>query len=238
MAASASNNDISNLLSDEVYDYGITKIDEDDIAEYGRTYCDEQWEKFKTFKGLLKNMALFIKGKLPDTPSHSGALLDRDPEYIARLLQLNSMNILTNDGQEWTQTITKDSVYMQREYVEFAYKPASTKVLNNIITALNNANLYYYAVSYNDCKVYQKPGIGKIDFSNPEFWLTRTLIKAKGEYENHTHVAEPRDMFSDYIQYYHYAKNFFPGTVFFMVWSKNWDEPDGYLMDEVIKSFS
>jgi hypothetical protein len=242
MAVSTSKDDNH---QEETYEYDIYQLDEDDIARYEITNCDKRWHKYKTFKGLLKNMALFIQGKIPDTPCHLGELLDNDPEYISRLLKLNSMNILTNSGQEYKHSITKNSIYMQREYLDFAYKPSKkqdargvAKQLSDILDALNKANVYYYAVSYDDCQVFQSPELGRIDFDNPEFWVTRTLNRYTKEYQNHTHISEPCDIIESYIYFNHFAKDIYTGTVFFEVWSKTWDEVDGYLMDEVIKCFS
>ena len=73
---------------------------------------DKRWFKYKTFKGLLTNNRLFITGEIPNTPEHNGKLQDTDPGYIERLLKLNSMGLLTTDGQGFMRVINKDKITM------------------------------------------------------------------------------------------------------------------------------
>lgn len=189
------------------YDYDIPDTLELDYNYEWLDDVSEKWNDSKNFAGLLKNMKLFIQGEIPDTPEHAGALQDKDPEYINRLLQLNAIGILTTNGQEFKQTITKDKIYMQREYINFTIKPISKESLESIITKFNDADLFYYAISYDDKKVYQTPSLGRIGFDNPEFWVTRTLQRRTNTYENHTHIVEPCDLLSNDMNFSYYAKD-------------------------------
>lgn len=199
---------------------------------------DKKWEDSQNFAGLLANMRLYIQGIIPDTPIQRGALQDTDPEYIQRLLQLNTMNILSTSGQEYKRNITKDKIYMQREYINFAFKPLSQHSLEYILSRFNNANLFYYAITFDDKKVYQSPDLGRIGFDNPEIWVSRTLQRKINTFENHTHIVEPSDLFTNEIEFSYYAGDFHSGTVFFQVWSRTWEEQEKFLLDIVIDCLS
>jgi hypothetical protein len=217
-----------------VYNYNIPEIL---VFNYNNKWIEginTKWNDSQNFIGLLLNVRLFINGMLQDTPEHRGELEDKDPEYIQRLLQLNAMGVLTTNGQEFKQIITRDKVYMQREYLNFAYKPVSKQALEYVINKFNNADLFYYAISYNDKKVYQTPYLDKIDFDNSEIWVSRTLQRKTNTFENHTHILEPCDLLYNDMYFNYYANDFYPGTVFFQVWSISWEEKEHYMIDQII----
>jgi hypothetical protein len=197
-----------------------------------------KWNDSCNFAGLLENMRLFIQGEITDTPVQRGRLQDYDPEYISRLLLLNSRGVLTTNGQEFKQTITKDKIYMQREYINFAYKPLTMQTLAHVLTRFNNANLFYYAITFNDKKVYQSPDLGRIGFDNPEIWVSRTLNRRQNMFENHTHIVDPSDLLLSDMEFSYYASDFYEGTVFFQVWNRDWQEKEHFLLDIVIDCLS
>jgi len=224
----------------EDFNYGIEnhqiyQYDIDDVS-----HVDKRWFKYKTFKGLLTNNRLFITGEIPNTPEHNGRLLDTDPGYIERLLKLNSMGLLTTDGQEFTRVIQKDKIKMQREYINFVYKiPKSYKNTNaklaEIIKRFNESDVFYYAIDYDSKKIYQSYGLGKIGFNNAEFWVTREQDRNTKEYKNNTHMAEPINELDTLYSYF--AKDFYKGAIFFAIWNRTWDDENKYLLDKIIECF-
>jgi len=218
-----------------IENHQILKYDIDDVS-----YVNKKWFKLKTFNGLLANNKLFITGVIPNTPEHNGKLQDIDPGYIERLLKVNSMRLLTTNGQEFKRVIQKDKIMMQREYINFVYKiPKSYKNTNaklaEIIKRVNESDVFYYAIDYDSKKIYQTPGLGIIDFDNPEFWLTRQQDRRTKEYENKTHIAEPIDELN--TRYSYFAKDFYKGAIFFAVWNRTWDDENKYLLDKIIECF-
>ena len=227
-------------IQDADFDYEIPVSKAKLCLDYDANWIKQvsaKWSRYDTFIGLLKNNAKFIKGRLPNTPSHMGALLDSDPKYISKLLELNKVGILSTDGQEFKQNITREYIFMQREYLTFAYKPNKNN-LADIISRCNTADFYYCAISYDDCKVYQTPGLGRLGFDNPEFWVTRTYLRHTDELENETHMAEPCDILQSNSTYAYFCKDFYPGTIFFQIWSKTWDESPTYLLDRILAAFT
>jgi hypothetical protein len=224
----------------EIFDYEIEnhEISVYDIEDV--TDIDKNWFKLKTFKGLLTNNRLFIKGEIPNTPEHYGRLQETDPGYIERLLKLNTIGLLTTNGQEFKRIIQKDKITMQREYINFVYKiPKYYKNINlklaELITRFNKCEVFYYAIDYDSKKLYQTPGLGRIDFDNHEFWVTRSQDRHTKEYINHTHIAQPIDSLD--TEYSYFARDFYKGSIFFQVWNKTWDDEDKYLLDKIIECF-
>lgn len=229
------------------YDYRIPKNMKIKYNKNWHSEVHESWKQCNTYLDLIKTMNRFIRGEIPNTPEHLGELQDYDPNYISKLLTLNEMGILSCDGQEFKQTITRNEIYMQREYIAFAYKlpsslldPSSKQHLEELLSKFNNADFYYYAVTFDEKQVYQTPGLGELDyFYNPECWLTRTINRIDNSVvDNHTHIPMPEDMLNGFGNFQFYAKDFYPGTVFFEVWAKTWDETPTYLLDRIIPIFN
>lgn len=206
--------------------------DEDWIA-----MVDSRWRKYKTYAGLLKNMAKFIIGKIPNTPVHLGAMQDTDPAYIQKLLDLNARDVLSINGQEYTHNIKRDEIYMQREYLDFALKLPKNRpqeYLQQLVANFNAGDFYYCAIEYDSKLVFQTPGLGRIDFDNPEFWVSRTLNRKEKTYSNQTHVLEPCDILNTFSDFNRYAKDLFPRGMFLQVWAKTWEEEPDYLLDRIL----
>lgn len=195
------------------------------------------WSRCNTFSKLLENMALFVNGELPNTPTHMGYLEDTNPEYITRLVHLNNIGVLTDNGQEFVYDVTTKYINMQREYLVFAYEIKPNQSLDSIIQKFDNSDLFYYAINYADKKVYQSSYLGYIGFNNPEFWLTRDYLIESKTFENHTHVAEPKHLLNCFENFQYYTNNFYDGKIFFHVWSRTWNYNKTYLADIVIQCF-
>jgi hypothetical protein len=102
------------------YDYNIPEELDIIYNEEWLDMVDSRWRKYKTFAGLLKNMAKFVKNEIPNTPIHMGAIQDTDPKYISKLLDLIACGVLPVGGQEFKRIIKKNEIYMQREYLDYA----------------------------------------------------------------------------------------------------------------------
>ncbi len=71
---------------------------------------DPRWYRASKFSDLIALNKEFIKGKLPVTPYHFGALEATDKKFIRKLVKLHNFGLLTHDGQ--------DSSCMYGEYIK------------------------------------------------------------------------------------------------------------------------
>lgn len=202
-------------------------------------YGDEidYWNSCKTFDDLRQVMLLFIQGKIYKTPMHFGPIVEKDPTYIQHLVKLNEIGAISFDGQEYLKTERVTTTFMQREYISFYYQLKPSQNLNDIITKLIEAKVYYVIFDFNTEKTYIEPSLGKLSFKNNEVWVTKTLNHNTGLFDNHTHMGvAPYDesalsVFSQYVQ------NLQENLLSFIVWSKTWNKPkDGkYLVENMVK---
>lgn len=226
------------------FDYNLYKPSE--IMNYDECWLnqvDESWNSCTSFNDLVKNNRAFINGNIPNTPTHLGSLEDTDTNYIQSLIKLSNMEILTICGQQYLRK-QLDSQYIlcQREHISLVYKPCDMLQLYDIIKKLNDSELFYYAI-YSSNKdtipmIYQTSKLDKIEFSNPEFWITRTLDVTKNTFENHTHVAEPVDIISEYSNYSYYVSDFYTNVACFEIWNPKWeDDTASSLLQTAINCF-
>ena len=203
---------------------------------------DEAWCESSSFNDLVKHNKEFIKGNIPNTPIHLGALEDTDPDYIQNLLKLTDIGVLTTCGQQYLQkTFPNNKIVYQREHISLVYKFENGETLYNILKKFNNTDVFYYSI-HSECYnkvplIYQTPKLQKIGFNNPEFWITKSLDVTTDTFTNNTHVCEPEDLISEHNNYSYYVKDFYNDTVFFELWNIQWNN-DSPLLPKVIQCFS
>ena len=197
------------------------------------------WNMCQSYEDIQHTMISFIKGEIYRTPTHMGALVEKEPQYIDKLIKLNTLGAITEGGQQFENTYTINECHMQREYLIFAYKLKINETLESILDKIKNSDFFYQALDYNNNTYYQSDEIGLIDFKNPEFWVTRTKDLKTNTYENHTHLVCPEDIPTIFEEYQNIVEDFYDNVIIFEVWSKNWERNENgiYLLDKVIQCF-
>lgn len=157
------------------------------------------WYNCETWDDLRMHMLKFLQGEYHMTPSHFGPLQEKDPLYKEKLIKLNSLGIISDNGQEFEQIKRINKIDMQREYLVFGFKINDQHHLETILDKFQKSDFYFQAYSFNsnlnsNPKYYLSDGLELIDFDNPEFWITRTLDLKTNEYNNYTHLLCYQDM--------------------------------------------
>jgi hypothetical protein len=217
--------------------------DTDDTDSYSiSTYTIDklQWKQCKTYEDVRLTMLEFLKGNINWAPTHYGPLLDKDPIYRQKLIQLNSLGVISENGQEYTKEQLINSQFMQREYLVFGYKLKHNETIISVLTKFNEADFFYQALDYNTNTYYQTDTLDTIDFNNSEFWVTKTKNYDTKTTENHTHLVCPEDMNTVFDKYQEIVNDFYDDLIIFEVWSKSWKRPKNgiYLLDKIINCFN
>jgi hypothetical protein len=228
--------------SDVMYDTDDTdNTDDTDTYSISKYTLDKlQWKQCKTYEDVRLTMLEFLKGNINWAPTHYGPLLDKDPIYKQKLIQLNSLGVISINGQEYIKEQTINSQFMQREYVVFGYKLKINESITNVLTKFNEADFFYQALDYNTNTYYQTNTLDTIDFDNPEFWVTKTKNYDTQTTDNHTHLVCPEDIANVFNEYQKIVNNFHDDVIIFEVWSKSWKRPKNgiYLLDKIINCFN
>ena len=203
----------------------------------------QKWYNSTCWDDLLMHMKKFLSGLYIETPYHYGPLQEKDPLYKEKLIKLNEMGILTDNGQEYEQVSNMHEIYMQREYLVFGIKLIDEIHLAIMLEKLQKADFYFQAYAFNnklDNKYFISNGLDPIGFTSKEFWVTRTFIRQTQEYKNHTHLICHEDMPDILREYYDILPSIQENLVVVEIWAKTWEFPsDGkYLLDKLIECFN
>jgi hypothetical protein len=223
------------------------------ISKCGETYIDctectnkmehfEHWYYCNSWGDLLCHMLKFLKGEYIDTPSHFGPLQEKDPLYKEKLIKLNALGVISENGQEFEQIHRLNKSYMQREYLVFAFKSRDDSHLQTILDKFQKADFYFQAFAHDTklpTKYFISTGLQLIGCDENEYWVTRTLNHNTKEYDNHTHLVCYEDMPNILVEYCDILETVLDNLVIVQGWAKTWDFPkDGiYLLDKIIQCF-
>lgn len=144
------------------YKHPITEKKESDI-DYEKnkkireeTRSETIWSDCKSFDDAIKNMVLFLKGKIPSNPWHLDKVDDETIPLLSKLRKINQKGFLTIEGQPgknepYEKSENKHIIAYQRGYLSGFLQNSKLKSFMNKLIKTEKVLIYTY--QYSTCGI-------------------------------------------------------------------------------------
>lgn len=120
------------------------------------TKSETVWNACKTFSDAIKNMVLFLKGKIPSTPWHLDKVDDETIPLLSKLRKINQKGFLTFEGQpgkieSYEKPEVKHVIGYQKGYLSGFIQNSKLKSFMNKLLKTEKVLIYTY--QYSTCGI-------------------------------------------------------------------------------------